>query len=294
MPRQKIIGDHIFDGINVTLCIAILIIMVYPLYFIIIASFSDPAAVNGGKVWLLPSHISLEGYKRVLSDSRILMGYRNTILYTALGTLISLLFTLPAAYSLSRKDLPGRDVIMMFFVITMFFGGGLIPTYLTVSNFKLTNTIWVLVIPFSVSVYNLIISRTFFASTIPQELLEAAIMDGCGNTRFFVSVVVPLSKAIIAVIGLYCAVGQWNQFFLSLIYVRDKNLMPLQMVLREILLQAKVAEVSTSAYNSSELQHLADLMKYSLIIIATAPVMCFYPFIQKHFTKGVMIGAVKG
>jgi putative aldouronate transport system permease protein len=267
--------------------------MAYPLYFIIIASFSDPTYVNTGRVWLLPSHINLEGYNRVFADARIWRGYRNTVFYTVAGTLISLLFTLPAAYALSRKDLKGRNFLMMYFVFTMFFSGGLIPTYLTVNSFKLTNTIWVLLIPFSVNAYNLIVSRTFFASTIPQELLEAAIIDGCGNTRFFVSVVLPLSKAIIAVIGLYCAVGQWNQFFLSLVYVRSEGLMPLQIVLRNLLLQYRFLEAGAGG-NSGEIQRIADVMKYAIIIISTAPVMCFYPFIQKYFAKGVMIGAVKG
>jgi putative aldouronate transport system permease protein len=292
--KRQSIGDNIFDGIVLLISICIFVIAVYPLYFVVIASFSDPSAVNGGKVWLLPSNINLEGYKRVFADERVWRGYRNTILYTVFGTLISLLFTLPAAYALSRKDLAGRNIIMMYFVFTMFFSGGLIPTYLTVNNFKLNNTFWVLLIPFSVNIYNLIVTRTFFASTIPQELLEAAIIDGSSNTRFFISVVLPLSKAIIAVIGLYCAVGQWNQFFLSLIYVRKVQLQPLQMVLRNILLQNQISAMSTVSVNQNELQRVADVMKYSMIIISTAPVMCFYPFIQKHFAKGVMIGAIKG
>jgi putative aldouronate transport system permease protein len=291
--KRQGLGDNIFDGIVLLLSILILIIMAYPLYFVIIASFSDPTYVNTGRVWLLPSHITLEGYKRVFADARIWRGYRNTIFYTIAGTLISLLFTLPAAYALSRKDLKGRNFLMMYFVFTMFFSGGLIPTYLTINNFRLTNTIWVLLIPFSVSAYNLIISRTFFASTIPQELLEAAIIDGCSNTRFFVSVVLPLSKAIIAVIGLYCAVGQWNQFFTSLVYVRSESLMPLQIVLRNLLLQYRFLDFSASS-NSTEIQRIADVMKYAIIIISTVPVMCFYPFIQKYFAKGVMIGAIKG
>jgi putative aldouronate transport system permease protein len=291
--KRQSLSDNLFDGVVFALSVIMLLIMAYPLYFIIIASFSDPTYVNTGRVWVLPSHITMEGYNRVFADARIWRGYRNTVFYTVAGTLISLLLTLPAAYSLSRKDLKGRNFLMMYFVVTMFFSGGLIPTYLTVNSFKLTNTIWVLLIPFSVSAYNLIISRTFFASTIPQELLEAAIMDGCGNTRFFVSVVLPLSKAIIAVIGLYCAVGQWNQFFLSLVYVRSENLMPLQIVLRNLLLQYRFLE--TGASNAStETQRIADAMKYAIIIISTVPVMCFYPFIQKYFTKGVMIGAVKG
>jgi putative aldouronate transport system permease protein len=291
--KRQSLSDNLFDGVVFALSIIILLIMAYPLYFIIIASFSDPTYVNTGRVWVIPSHITLEGYNRVFADARIWRGYRNTVFYTVAGTLISLLFTLPAAYSLSRRDLKGRTFLMMYFVVTMFFSGGLIPTYLTVNSFKLTNTIWVLLIPFSVSAYNLIISRTFFASSIPLELLEAAIMDGCGNTRFFISVVLPLSKAIIAVIGLYCAVGQWNQFFLSLVYVRSENLMPLQIVLRNLLLQYRFLETGASS-NSTEIQRIADVMKYAIIIISTVPVMCFYPFIQKYFAKGVMIGAVKG
>jgi putative aldouronate transport system permease protein len=292
--KRQSISDNLFDGLNLVFSIGILLAMAYPLYFVIIASFSDPSSVNSGKVWLWPVDINLEGYKRVLEDARVWRGYRNTILYTLLGTGFSLLFTLPAAYSLSRRDLKGRNFLMMYFVFTMFFSGGLIPTYLTVNNFRLINTIWVLVIPFSVSAYNLIIARTFFASTIPQELLEAALIDGCSNTRFFVSVVIPLSKAIIAVIGLYCAVGQWNQFFTSLVYTRDRDLMPLQMALREILLANSINEMTSSGTDMYSRARVADMMKYSLIIIATAPVMCFYPFIQKHFTKGVMIGAIKG
>jgi len=292
--KRQLWQDAVFDAAIIMIGIIILFIMAYPMYFVIIASVSDPTAVNSGKVWIIPSNINVEGYRRVFNDARIWRGYRNTIIYTVAGTLISLLFTLPAAYALSRKDLVGRNFIMMYFVFTMFFSGGLIPTYLTMNSFKLTNTVWVLLIPFSVSVYNLIISRTFFASTIPLELLEAAKIDGCSNARFFVSVVLPLSKAIVAVIGLYCAVGQWNQFFLSLIYVRNRELQPLQIVLRNILLQNQIDEMTSSAFGTNEINRVADLMKYAIIIVSTAPVMCFYPFIQKYFAKGVMIGAVKG
>jgi putative aldouronate transport system permease protein len=290
--NRQSFGDNLFDIVVLFISITLLFIIAYPLYFVVIASFSDPAWVGGGKVWLVPGGFTLLGYERVFADSRIWLGYRNTIMYTIFGTLFSMFFTLPAAYALSRKDFIGRNAIMMYFVFTMFFSGGLIPTYLTVRNFHLLNTFWVLLVPFSVSVYNIIISRTFFAANIPMELLEAAKLDGCSNTRFFFSVVLPLSKAIIAVIGLYYAVGQWNQFFNSLIYVRDAELMPLQLVLRNILLQNQIYEVSmVDPFN--EAQRIADAMKYSLIIVATLPVMCLYPFIQKYFTKGVMIGAVK-
>ena len=292
MKRQSP-ADNIFDTIVIVLSLLILLIIVYPLWFVVIASFSDSHMLNLGRVWLWPRGFTFIGYEWTFADSRIWLGYRNTVFYTIAGTAFSLLFTLPAAYALSRKDFPGRNFFMMFFVFTMFFGGGLIPTFLTVRSFSLVNTIWVLLIPFSVSIYHLIISRTFFASNIPLELLESAKMDGCSNTRFFVQIVLPLSKAIVAVIALYCAVSQWNQFFLSLIYVRNRNLIPLQMVLREILLASRAYEDSIVGSNT-EYQRAADIMKYSVIIVATLPVMCFYPFIQKYFAKGVMIGSIKG
>jgi putative aldouronate transport system permease protein len=291
--NEQSLGDSLFDFVILVISAGLLFVIAYPLWFVIIASFSDPSMVSSGKVWLVPGGFTLFGYERVFADSRIWLGYRNTILYTIFGTGFSLLFTLPAAYALSRKDFKGRNAIMMYFVFTMFFGGGLIPTYLTVRNFHLLNTVWVLLIPFSVSVYNIIISRTFFSANIPEELLEAAKLDGCSNTRFFVSIVLPLSKAIVAVIGLYYAVGQWNQFFSSLIYVRNAELMPLQLVLRNILLQNQIYEVSmVDPFN--EASRVAEAMKYSLIIVATLPVMCFYPLVQKYFAKGVMIGAIKG
>ena len=291
--KQLTASDRFFDIFIFILSIVLLFIIAYPLWFVIIASFSNAYQVNLGKVWLWPSGFNLLGYERVFADPRVWLGYRNTIFYTVLGTFISLSVILPAAYALSRKDLKGRNPIMMYFVFTMFFSGGLIPTYLTVRNFGLLNTVWVLVVPFSVSVYNIIISRTFFASTIPQELLEASKIDGCSDARFFVSVVLPLSSAIIAVLSLYCAVGHWNQFFLSLIYVRNQALVPLQMVLRDILLENRAYSDYVSDA-SGDWAAIVEMMKYSLIIVATVPVMCIYPFIQKYFTKGVMIGAVKG
>jgi putative aldouronate transport system permease protein len=294
MKRQSL-SDNIYDAVVYIIGIIIFLLMAYPLYFVIIASFSNPAMLYAGKVWFWPKMFTVEGYIRVFNDARVWLGYRNTVFYTAAGTFISLAFTLPCAYALSRKDLKGRNAIMMLFVFTMFFSGGLIPTYLTVNNFKLTNTFWVLLVPFSVSTYNLIISRTFFASTIPIELLEAARLDGCSNARFFVSVVLPLSGAIIAVIGLYCAVGQWNQFFLSLVYIRKESLAPLQIILRNILLQNQFAAAEGRlGVNAAEQQRMVDIIKYAMIIISTAPVMCFYPFIQRYFVKGVMIGAIKG
>ena len=286
-------SDRFFDFSVFVLSFILLFIVAYPLWFVIIASVSNAQDVTLGRVLFLPKRLTVFGYERVLADARVWLGYRNTIFYTILGTFISLSVILPAAYALSRKDLKGRNAVMMYFVFTMFFSGGLIPTYLTVRNFGLLNTFWVLVVPFSVSVYYLIIARTFFSSTIPLELLEASKMDGCSDARFFVSVVLPLSSAIIAVLGLYCAVGHWNQFFLSLIYVRNASLVPLQMVLRDILLENR-AYADYIADGSGDWSLIVESMKYSLIIVATVPVMCIYPFIQKYFTKGVMIGAIKG
>jgi putative aldouronate transport system permease protein len=291
--KRQTLGDNAFDAVIMILGIGVFIIMAYPLYFVLIASFSDITAVNSGMVWFWPPQINLEGYRRVFEDGRIWPAYRNTVFYTAAGTFTSLLFTMPAAYALSRRDLAGRNVIMMYFVITMFFSGGLIPTYLRVYSFGLTDTIWVVLIPFSVSAYNLIIARTYFSSTIPLELLEAAKIDGCSNTRFFISVVLPLSKAILAVIGLYCAVGQWNQFFTSMVYMRRDELMPLQVILRRILLLNSIPRM-IMGNDQYDMARLAEVIKYAIIIVSTVPVMCFYPFIQKYFTKGVMIGSLKG
>ncbi|WP_105616833.1 carbohydrate ABC transporter permease [Vallitalea okinawensis] len=293
MKRRRTNSDRVFNIIMYALATIALIISLYPIYFVVIASISSPDAVANGQVWLLPQDITFEGYIKVLEDSRIWTGYRNTIFYTTLGTTISLLFTLPAAYALSRKDFKFRKIVMMFMTFTMFFSGGLIPTYLLIQNLNLYNTIWVMVIPFCVNVYNLIIARTFFARSIPDELLDAAQIDGCSDFYFFVKIVLPLSKAIIAVIGLYYAVAQWNEFFKALVYLRDQELNPLQIVLRDILIANQAFEES-AAEGAAEVMDLFELIKYSVIIVSTIPIIVIYPLIQKYFTKGVMIGAIKG
>ncbi len=272
----------------------ILLVVLYPIWFIVIASFSDPNAVSGGKVWLLPVSFTLDGYSELLQHSDIWLGYWNTFLYTLVGTLFGLAVNIPAAYALSRKDLVGRGFLMFLFVVTMFFSGGLIPTFLTIKDFHLLDTFWVMVVPFSVSVYNIIVARTFFSSNIPSDLWDAAQIDGCGNLRFFFSMVLPLSKAIIAVIALWIAVGQWNSYFNALIYIRNKDLYPLQLFLRDIL----IINNTTSALGTGEAAQialrLANLMRYSVIIVSTVPIMLLYPFFQKYFNQGVMVGAVKG
>lgn len=292
MNMKKSIGEKAFDVLMYG-CIGISILLIlYPLYFILIASISDQNLVANGRVFLIPKGIQYGGFKRVFENDLLLSGYRNTILYTALGTVVNMVLTIPAAYALSRKDFLPRRVLMFLFVFTMYFSGGLVPTYLLMKDLRLLNTIWVMIIPFAVNVTNLIIARSFFESSIPDELLEAAVMDGCSNTKFFLHIVLPLSKAILAVITLYYAVQHWNEYFNALIYLKDTALYPLQLVIRDILVMNQKASASASA--ASSVVQIAEQVKYAVILISTVPVMIFFPFVQKYFMKGVMIGAVKG
>ncbi len=290
---QNTIGERLFSlfiGCYVVFCF---IVVAYPIYFIFIASFSDPTAVAAGTVWFYPKGANLEGYRTILAYERIWIGYRNTIFYTVFGTLISLVVTLPAGYALSRKDFMPRRLLIFLFTFTMFFSGGLIPTYILISKLNLYNKIWVMLIPFCLNVYNLIIVRSFFESSIPVELQEAATIDGCGDGRFFFSVVLPLSKAIIAVIALYYAVATWNNYFRPMIYIKNNAIQVLQVFLRDILIQNQMLE-TMSADSLNTVQNLADVIKYGIIIISALPMIMVYPFVQRFFVKGVMIGAVKG
>lgn len=272
----------------------ILIAVLYPLFFVVIASFSDPSYVASGKVWLFPKGFTLDGYKELFKHKEIWIGYKNTILYTVAGTFVGLVVNVFAAYALSRKDLVGRKFFTFMFVFTMFFNGGLVPTFLTIKDFNLYNTFAVMVIPFSVSVYNIIVARTFFQNSIPQDLYDAATIDGCGNLGYFFKIVLPLSKAVLAVIGLWTAVGMWNSYFNALIYLKDSSRYPLQLVLRNILITNNLQMSFGSGEAMQIALRLSNLMRYSVIIVATVPIMCCYPFVQKYFNKGVMIGAVKG
>lgn len=296
MGRIKKTGsDIVFNIVNNIFLIICLVVVLYPLIYILSASFSSPQAVTSGKVWLFPVDFSLEGYKAVFEDDSIITGYANTIFYTVVGTALNLVMTIMAAYPLSRKDFYGRDIFMFFFTFTMIFNGGLIPTYLLVSQLGLINTRWVLIIIGAISVWNVIITRTYYQNTIPDELLEAAQLDGCSDIRFIWSVVLPLSKAITAVLVLFYGVGHWNEFFNAFIYISKKELYPLQIVLRDILV---MNSIDPNMVVDTELmvakQGLADLLKYSLIIVASVPILCLYPFVQKYFVKGVMIGSIKG
>ncbi len=293
--RRQVTGkDLAFNIVLYAICIIILLIVVYPLYFIVIASFSNPTEVANGKVWLWPSQFTVDGYKEILRHAEIWVGYRNTIFYTVAGTLIGLAVNIPAAYALSRRDLVGRKVITFYFIFTMFFNGGLIPTYFTIRDFGLYNSFWVMVLPFSVVVYHIIIARTFFDSSLPQGLLDAAQIDGCSNLRFFFQIALPLSKAVLAVIALYTAVAQWNAYFNALVYIKDDGLKPLQLIIRNILITKQSIAGTGDGLAAQEARRLSELMKYAVIIVTTVPIMCVYPFVQKYFSKGVMIGAIKG
>lgn len=287
--------DRVFN-ITVRLVLGIFtLVVLLPMLHIVAASFSDSTAVTAGKVLFWPVKPSLEGYLAVFRYKDIWIGYRNTILYTVLGTAINLAVTLVAAYGLSRRELPFRNFFMFLFTFTMFFGGGLIPRYINIMNLGMVNTMWSLLLPGAMSVTNMIIARTFIQSNIPEELFESTQIDGCSYARFFFQMVLPLSKAVIAVLTLYYAVGHWNSYFDAMIFISDKAKKPLQVFLRDILV---VNTIDNSMLIDPELQQskqgIADLLKYSLIIVATLPILCVYPFIQKYFIKGVMIGSLKG
>lgn len=289
-------GDRVFLAFNNVFLTLFLLLVAYPLIFIISSSFSSTDAVISGHVWLYPVDFSLDGYTAVFEYGPIWVGYLNSIFYTLAGSVINVSLTLLAAYPLSRKDLKGRKAIMMALTFTMLFSGGIIPTYLLVDSLGMVNTRWALLIPNAIVVRNVIITRTFFQSNVSDELLEAAKMDGCSDFRFFSQIVLPISGAVIAVISLFYAVDHWNTFFDALIYLRSKALFPLQLFLRDILVMNQV-DMSMMDIDLEEMQErlgMRELLKYSLIIVASVPVLMVYPFIQKYFVRGVMMGSLKG
>lgn len=294
MWRKKSRGDKVFDTSLILISVLIMIIIAYPLYFVIIASFSQPEAVLTGKLRFLPIGFNLESYKMVLAERKVWIGYRNTILYTVLGTMINLFLTTLGAYALSRKDMPWRTVLTFVISFTMLFGGGMIPVYMVVKGLHLTDTIWAMMIPNAIATYNLLVMKNYFQSSIPEELQEAAAIDGCDHFKTLTKIVLPLSTPIIAVIVLFYAVGHWNAFFNAVIYLRNQELNPLQIVLRDILLQNSLEAVGGDMTGMYEKVMRGESMKYALIIVASAPVIIMYPFVQKYFAKGIMVGAVKG
>ncbi len=295
-------NDRIFDAVNTILLFLLLIIVFYPLYFVVIASVSSPMAVNSGDVLFYPVGWTLTGYTFVFKDSMLWHGYLVTIVLTLLGTMINLALTFTGAYALTKTHLPLMRPLMFLITFTMFFSGGMIPTYILVSNLKLRNTLWAMILPSAVSVYNLILVRTYMMKSISEEVLDAARIDGCSDWRLFVRIVMPLSTPIVATMALFYGVGHWNQFFAALIYISDQDLYPLQLVLRNLLLagQNAMTDMITGGASGMDPQYIADLMqraeilKYAVIIVATAPILAVYPFLQKYFVKGIMAGSLKG
>lgn len=294
MKVKRSTGDKVFDIVNYTFLIFLTLIVLYPLVYVLSASFSSPYAVTSGQVWLFPKDVSLVGYETVFKDPNIVSGFFYAVYRTVLGTLIGVVMTMMAAYPLSVRDFAGRGVFMKLLTFTMMFGGGLLPSFLNINELGLYGTYWALVIPGAVGVYNVIVTRTFIQSTIPYDLYESASLDGCSDLGYFLKVVIPLSKPILAVLTMYVAVGHWNDYFNAMIYLKSDNY-PLQVVLRNIILMNQIdPENMADVDTMMKMQGLAELLKYSLIVISSVPMLILYPFIQKHFVKGVMIGAIKG
>lgn len=287
--------DFIFVIFNNAFLIIIFLVVLYPMLYVVSASFSDPIAVSSGQVWLWPVNFTVKAYVKIFEYSRIWSGYANSLFYATVGTFVNVTMTILAAYPLSRNDLFGKNPLLFLFVFSMMFSGGLIPFYITVNQVGLYNTRWALIIPQALSVWNMIIAITFFRTSLPQELLEAAQLDGCSDIQYLLRIVLPLSTPIIAVMCLFYAVGHWNQFFTALIFLANKDLFPLQLILRDILV-ANTVDLSLleDAKTMAAKAGMRDLLKFALIVVASGPVLLIYPFVQKYFVKGLMIGAIKG
>lgn len=289
--------DRIFNWANYLLLTAVLLITLYPLWFVLIASISNPLDVIKGRVWFWPTGINVQGYRLVFSNNKIMAGYANSILYTVLGTFVNLVMTTLMAYPLSRKDFRPRSKIMILVVITMFFSGGMIPTFLLIHSLHMVNTIWALIIPGAIATTNMTILRTYMQTSIPWELQESASIDGCSNAGTLARIVLPLCMPVLAVLVIFYAVGHWNSYMPALLYLRDERRYPLQMVLRQILVlndTTTLIESEMGAVNMAERIMLAETLKYAAMVVSSVPMLVIYPFVQKHFVQGVMIGAIKG
>lgn len=296
--RNFSLSDKAFERINFIFVLLVTIIIIYPLIFVISASISDPQAVNTGKMWLWPVDITFDGFVRIFKNKAIWIGYKNTIIYTFVGTCIHLFILLPCAYALSRKELMAKKFFLWFILFTMLFNGGLIPTYLVVKNLHMINTMWAIVIPGVIGAWSILVARTFFEQTIPDQLVEASKIDGASDFYLFMKVVLPLSLPIIAVMALFHAVALWNQYFNALIYLSDDKLFPLQLILRQILIINEVsadsaASAAGAAQSFADQVKTASLIKYAVIIVSALPLLIVYPFLQRFFVKGVLIGSVK-
>lgn len=286
--------DRIFYFVCTAVLILFFLVTLYPIIYVVSASFSSGKAVSAGKVVLWPVDLSVEGYEAVFKNKNILTAYGNTILYTAVGMIVNVGMAMVAAYPLARKTLPGKNWLMFLFTFTMYFGGGLIPSYMLIRNLKLIDSMWALILPGAVPVYNMILARTFIQNSIPDELLEAARIDGCSDTKFFFKIVLPLSQAILAVLAIYSMVAHWNSYFSAMLYLNTQDKMPLQIILKQILVSNTITSDMIDPELMEARQALADVIKNALIVVSTAPIMCIYPFMQKYFVQGVMIGSLKG
>jgi len=294
MFKHQTRADKVILTTNGIILAFIVFAILIPLIYVIMASFTNPATLLNSGITLNPSKWTLQGYSRVFKDGSLLIGFRNSLFYSTAFSIISVTITLFAAYPLSRKDFVGRKLMITLFIITMFFGGGLIPTYLLVKNLNMLDTIWAILLPGAVNVWNIILARAYFQG-IPNELREAAIVDGTSEIQFFFKILLPLSKPIIAVLVLYQFVAQWNSYFDAMIYLKSENLQPLQIVLRSILVQMQPRPgMIQDAQNTAQLQQIAEMVKYSSIVISSLPLIIIYPFFQKYFEKGVMVGSIKG
>lgn len=292
---QRSTEDRVFNGVVYLFLALCLLVVAYPLVFVVSASFSSPQAVVSGRVWLFPVDPTLIAYKAIFSNSQIVTGYYNSLIYAAGGMVVNLVFTVLAAYPLSRKQLYGRSVFMGIFVFTMLFSGGLIPTYLVVGWVGIMNTRWAMIIPSALSVWNVVLVRTYFQSNVPEELYQSAELDGCSIYRMLWVIVIPLSGPILAVIALYCAVSSWNSYFDAYIYLSRNKLFPLQIVLRNILIMNQIdPSMVVDVREISRRQGMINLLKYSVIVVASLPLLILYPFVQKYFIKGILIGSLKG
>jgi len=295
-PLHRRLSDPLFAVITYGLIAVAIVVIVYPLYFIVIASISDPTLVQQGKVILFPRGLTFDGYATIFGTSTIVRGFANSVLYTVVGTAISVTMILCGAYALARKDMPGRNLFMILFVVTMFFDGGMIARYLVVKELGLLDTMWAVVLPGAVGVWNLIIARTFFEQSISPELREAAQLDGASDFRFFFSIVLPLSKSLLTLMAMIHIVANWNAFFDAMIYLSDESKYPLQLVLRNVLIQSQASTAGmdmASMESTAQAQKMGELLKYSMIVVSTVPLLIAFPFLQRHFVKGATLGALK-
>lgn len=291
---KKITADKIFDLANALIMLMICVVIAYPLYYVLVASFTDPAIVSSGELLLYPKKVFMGGYEKILTYTPIWTGYLNTIKYTAAGTVVSIIVTIPCAFALSRKGLFGRKIIGFLFTFTMFFSGGIIPMYLVIKSLGIYDTIWAMILPGAVSVYNLIVCRSFFESNIPDELYEAAKIDGCNDFHFFFKIAIPLATAIIAVMVMFYATSIWNSFMNALMFLGSQDKMPLQVILRNLVLSNQTNALTSGGTEVAQRMKMAEQLKYSIIVVSSVPLLVVYPFVQKYFAKGVLMGAVKG